>query len=71
MRELSPTENYNNGAITALSFMAEMGVSKSDVYAVAELMDLVIDESIYDSDKERFIAAYGDLNPPGNVGVKV
>jgi hypothetical protein len=64
MRELTPTENYNNGAITALSYMAEMGATKSDVFAVAELMDLRIDDSIYDSDKERFIEAFGNLNPP-------
>ena len=66
MQEFSSTENYNAGAVTALSYMAEMGASKQDVFAVAELMDLVIDDSIDDSDKERFVAAYGDLTAPKN-----
>jgi len=51
---------YNNGAITALSYMAEQGAKKSDVQLVADVMNISFDD-IDDSDKERFTAAYGEF----------
>ena len=53
---------YNNGAITALSYMAEQGANVSDVLLVADSMDISFD-NIDESDKERFSLAYGDLSP--------
>ncbi|WP_351122664.1 hypothetical protein [Shewanella sp. T24-MNA-CIBAN-0130] len=51
---------YNNGAITALSYMAEQGASKSDVQLVADVMNISFN-NIDDSDKKRFMDAYGDF----------
>jgi hypothetical protein len=51
---------YNNGAITASSYMAEQGVNKSDVQLVADAMNISLD-NIDCSDKKRFMDAYGDF----------
>ncbi len=64
MKERDLAVNYCAGAVTALSYMAELGASKKDVFAVAGMMDLAIDDDIDQSDKERFVAAYGDLTAP-------
>ena len=63
MAEHDSVANYFAGAVTALSYMAELGASKQDVFAVAGMMDLDFDD-IDESDKERFIEAYGNLMPP-------
>lgn len=52
--------NYMAGAGTALSYMAEEGAPLQQVKAVAEVMDVDF-ESLDESDKERFIQAYGKL----------
>lgn len=51
-------DNYNAGAVTALSYMAEAGSSKEKILLVAEQMDLNLSD-IEESDLERFIEAYG------------
>lgn len=48
---------YNNGAITALSYMAELGVSQKDIEEVLDNMSLSLD-GIDESDKERFDLAF-------------
>lgn len=50
--------DYSNGAITALSYLAERGVSKDDIQLVADVMNLNL-EAIDGSDRERFLTAFG------------
>lgn len=56
-RELMMSK-YDNGAITALSYMAEQGASQKAIKEVADIMSLTFD-NIDESDKERFEASFG------------
>ncbi|WP_193061056.1 hypothetical protein [Halomonas sp. 3A7M] len=53
-------ENYQAGAVTALSYMADGGAPKWLVMGVAETMDLSFDD-IDESDRERLVQAYGEI----------
>ncbi|MBQ4839799.1 hypothetical protein [Pseudoalteromonas luteoviolacea] len=55
--------DYYNGAITALSYMAEQGAKKEDILSVAEIMDIDLSDlnKIDESDRERFQTAFAEL----------
>lgn len=52
-------ENYDNGAITALSYIAQSGASLQSVVDTMDVMVLIIDADTDEGDKERFIQAFG------------
>lgn len=56
-------ESYKNGAVTALAYMAKLGVNKSDVFSVAADMDISFDD-IDEGDRELLLEAFGDLSAP-------
>lgn len=52
-------EDYSNGAMTALSYIAQSGTSLHDIVDVMQTMGLMLDASTDESDKERFVEAFG------------
>lgn len=52
-------EDYNNGAMTALSYMAQSGAPLSSIVDVMQTMGLMLDANVDESDKERFIETFG------------
>jgi hypothetical protein len=58
-------DNFTAGAIAALSYMAEDGAPKAQVYSVMKTMEIFIDDSTDEYDMDRFIEAYGDMLPSG------
>ncbi|MEL0637620.1 hypothetical protein V6259_12705 [Marinomonas sp. TI.3.20] len=51
--------DYSNGAITALSYIAQSGAPLQSVLDTMQTMVLMLDANTDEGDKERFIEAFG------------